>query len=334
MTITAGAPSWTTILSTFSTETPKLFRLPGAPELFVQVEPNADRLSLLVPWNESDPVPVSPMRELLLDKRLVHGKLSLSVSSQSPPLFHETYSFLLTVAARIQIDGLEPAEALDRELRAWSSLLQPAERMTTEGEIGLVGELWVLNRLVSSAIGRKAIESWVAGNPESHDFRLNGVDLEVKSTLMNERIHTISSPAQVMPLEGHGLFFVSLQLAPSGPGTGRTLPECISLVSAQLAGFSGQAGQLESIVTRRGYRQSDSAQYSTRYSMRAPACMVPVNTAFPSITYQSLLSVLGSDRASRVSGVKYDVKLNGLGHLDGTEEFGAIIPITGQVDLL
>jgi hypothetical protein len=205
--------------------------------------------------------------------------------------------------------------------------------MTREEEIGLLGELWTLHRLFAVS-GSKAVESWVAVDPESHDFRFGTTDLEVKTTVSNERLHTINNPSQVLPLEGHTLYLLSIQLAPSGVGNGHTLPEAIELLTRSLENDPASMEIFHRGLERRGYRGSDTPQYRTRFKLRNKCALIPIDTFFPAITKDDIVDLLGPDRAIRISRFQYSVKLDGLGELDGSMDFLAVIPSAQSGDLL
>ena len=330
---TSRHPSWDTISAALMAQEPRRFPLHGHPDLYLHMEPGTKRLSLMVPWDSTAEPPVSPLRELSFAQRTIDGESLLAVGMNTPSLHHECYSFLLTVADTIQLEGVAPEAALARELEAWEALLRPAPRVSKEEETGLIGELWVLHRMIGS-MGASAVSAWVAGEPESHDFRFCHHDLEVKTTTARERRHIVNDPSQVTPLPGHDLWFASLQVAPAGLGGGRTLPESIAKVMKLLAAEGTAQSRFQSILSNRGYRTSDAPQYTTRFELRTKPQLVPVGQGFPALTRTLLEEALGVERAGRVPSLTYVVRLDGLGYGDGTEPFLALLPSSGTEELL
>jgi hypothetical protein len=329
----ARHPSWDTVLASLSAQQPRRFPVPGHPHLYVHVEPGINRLSLLVPWKPATVVPVSPLREISFSRRSIDGETFLAAGTSTSSLQQECYSFLLTVADAIQLKAMSPEAALVQQLQAWGALLQPASRLSKEEEIGLIGELWVLHRLVS-ATGPSAVLAWVAAEPESHDFRFGSYDLEVKTTTARERRHTINDPSQVTPLPGHDLWFASLQIAPSGRDSGRTLPESIERLMELLSGDGAAQARFQAVVTARGYLNSDAPHYPTRFGLRTAVQLIPVAASFPALTRDVLESALGRERAGRVPGLSYMVRLDGLGFEDGTDSFFALLPPSSAGELV
>jgi Putative PD-(D/E)XK family member, (DUF4420) len=325
-------PAWSTVRFALEAGAPKRYGIAPKSRLFLQVDPSARWLGLLVPWRETDQMPVSPLREIKIASRTIDDDLFLSVGTDSRELFQQCYSFLLTVADAI--DGGQPAAlALAQELKSWEALLKPAARLTKEDEIGLFGELWTLHRLISF-LGSNAIEGWVAIDTESHDFRFGNVDLEVKTTVSNERLHFIHSLAQVVPLDGHALYLLSIQIAPAGIGNGLTLPEAILVLHSRFNHDPNLQSLFNRVIETRGYRQSDAAQYPTRFRLRRGAALIPVDASFPAVTPAAITRLLGPDRASRTDRFQYMVKLDGLGFGDGSPEFVSIIPVGESGNLL
>jgi Putative PD-(D/E)XK family member, (DUF4420) len=332
MTQSTQIPSWSTVQGSLRSGAPKRFRLSRKTEVFLQVDASSGWLGLLLPWEEMETWPTSPLREIEFDKRTVDGGSFLAVGTHSEPLFHECFSFLLTLAAAIE-KGARPLDALMLELEAWKTLLQAPIRMTREEEIGMIGELWTLHRLIGS-VGPSVVEAWVAIDPESHDFRVGTVDIEVKTTVGNERHHTINDPAQVTPLDDHSLYILSIQIAPAGTGSGRTLPEAVTVIAESFGQNSSLRQVFNQGLERRGYREQDASHYQTRFKLRSKPALVPVDADFPAITRVDLAGLLGRERAIRVGRLQYAVKLDGLGVMDSSAQFLSILPADQAGDFL
>lgn len=332
MTSVLSVPTWLTVRSALESGAPKRYPVAPKSRIFLQIDPVVGWLGLLLPWKQDDEIPISPLREIKISTRSIDNEFFLTVGTGSRDLFQQGYSFLLTVADAI--DSGQPAFiALTEELKAWDALLRPAGRLTKEDEIGLFGELWALHRLIGF-LGPEAVEGWVAIDPESHDFRFQSVDLEVKTTVSQERLHFINSLAQVVPLEGHELYVLSIQIAPAGIGGGLTLPEAILAVRSTFNHDSNLQSLFSLAIENRGYRESEAAQYPTRFRLREKAALIPVDQAFPAVTPAAITKLLGPDRASRTARFQYMAKLDGLGFFDGSPEFLSIIPLGNSGNLI
>jgi hypothetical protein len=70
--------------------------------------------------------------------------------------------------------------------------------------------------------------------------------------------------------------------------------------------------------------------YTERLKLRAPIAPVPVSEKLPRITDDDVAKLPRPDM-SRVSDVRFRLDLEGLGSLDGSQEFLTILP-NGEVD--
>ncbi|MCL4212732.1 MAG: PD-(D/E)XK motif protein [Gemmatimonadales bacterium] len=306
-------------------KTPRRLRITPTAKHYLQLDAGAGWIGLLLPWDSDHTVPVSALREIELSRRTIDGESFVAIGTHTTALFHECYAFLLTLSQAVESGARTPFEALKSELSSWATLLTAAARLTREHEIGLVGELWALHRLVG-ILGPKAVAAWVAIDPESHDFRFAGVDLEVKTTIANERIHSVSNLSQMVPLTDHSLYFLSIQIAPCGPESGLTLPEMIEELRTHVRHEPQALHDFDRALANRGYRDGDGPQYQTRFKLRGPAALVPVDGMFPAITRADIAGLLGSAKAARVSDLRYRVSLQDLGSLDGSKEFYNVLP--------
>jgi hypothetical protein len=195
-----------------------------------------------------------------------------------------------------------------------------------EAERGLLGELWLLERLIASR-GPEALDAWQGPLGELHDFSVGGHGIEVKTTLSRERVHVVSSLRQLEPSEGTNLFVLSLQLRPDGTTGIPTLPEAIDLIAEQLRTDKTRAAKFAGLVRRVGYDEKHRSRFESRYRLRTKPVLVRVDERFPAITKRNLAAVLGDELSGRVVDVRYTISLDQLGHEDGSPEFLQLVPM-------
>ena len=94
--------------------------------------------------------------------------------------------------------------------------------MTTEKEVGLLGELLFLEFLIHQIGAGPAISAWQGPLSEEHDFTFDSVHVEVKSTSSERRRHIINGLDQLVPLRGVPLSLLSIQFTRTSPTGGRT----------------------------------------------------------------------------------------------------------------
>ena len=153
------------------------------------------------------------------------GQHRLEVSVAGQELLLDGHAMLCAVADRIQVDGQEPLAATRETLDHWRSMLALRTRMTPEAEIGLFGELLVIEALTATH-GPDLLQAWRGPEREEHDIGLEDLDVEIKSTSADQRVHWVSSLDQLQPSPGRELVLLSLQLTRGG-AAGRTLPQLI-----------------------------------------------------------------------------------------------------------
>lgn len=302
---------------------PAVYRIPGPQDVDLFVDEAGGRIGLQTPIAADLRLPPSRLSEMELVRITREGIPFLEISTTSRSLYREFYSFLLSVAGNIR-GGSAPLAAVSSAISDWRQLLRAVALLTEEEQLGLMGELWLLERL-STMIGPEALHAWTGPLGEPHDFRQQATEIEVKVTRSPRRQHVITNLVQLLPSLGHDLFVLSLQLEPTGSGKGFSL-------SSQVARLRDLLGSLQADVTdfdhrletAWGYRDVDAEHYSETFQLRTVPVLVRVDDKCPSIT-PDLISSIGTDRAQRISAVRYTVDLTGLGSSDGSGVFQQVL---------
>lgn len=292
----------------------------GVPRVEIFTDAGGARIGVRTPTNGSD-APPSQLVEIDVSSRRIGEVQYLEVSTTNEALYADFYAFACAVADRIQLQQLPAQTAVDDALQAWSSLLQQVSLLNVERQIGLMGELWLLKRLSATVGWRSAIESWKGPSAEEHDFSLETVDIEVKTTLSESRAHMIGSLTQLVPTNDRPLYVLSLQFTGAGLGPGASLSEMVADIRQSVEQQSSESAlALNSKLENLRWRDDHALHYRSRFTLRTPAALIPVDDQFPAITPDSL-SALGPDKRARVLQVAYRVDLSDLGHTDGGSEF-------------
>ena len=325
----AGDPrvlSWENLRRLVEAGVPATEPIQGSPPLEIFVEAAGSRIGLLAPVERVEAPPSTRYADVRIRLVEVHGRPHVEISTASRALYHEFHALIAVTADLIQLEGSSPLTAISESLARWRQLLATSEGLTAEERLGLVGELWVLRRLVR-AHGTQALDAWVGPRGEPHDVRLSETEIEVKTTRSARRVHIINSLEQLTPSLGCRLFIMSVQMAPAGAEE-----DAISIV--------GLVGELEELLhhdvarldlfryllrEQVGYRpDADGQLVEEQLVLRSPPHLVPVDDSCPALT-RDLLDPLG-DRAQRIDGVRYTVDLEGLGVEDGEPTFLNVVP--------
>jgi hypothetical protein len=304
----------------------RVHRFSDAPRIEVFADGDASRLGMWVEIPAGTVVPPELSKRAFITLRTVRrdGRDLLEVVPAVNSLQRQFYHFAVAVAERMTEENRPVIAALMLELESFDELLEETPLLAIERQIGLFGELVLLERLLSR-MGARALDAWVSPLREPHDFRLAGRELEVKTTVAPQRIHTIHGADQLVPSEGHALYLVSVVLGPAGAGDGCSLADKVTVLSERLASDRHRQKQFVDAIRGFGFKESDRAQYTRRFVVRRPLALISVDSAFPAITRTTVQRALGP-LATRIEAIDYVVNAEGLGHEDGTPEFESVIP--------
>ena len=150
--------------------------------------------------------------------------------------------------------------------------------------------------------------SWRGPASEEHDFGFGYLDMEVKTTLSEDRSHRISSLTQLEPSHERDLWLVSVQLTTSGVG-GSTLPELIEQITVRLS-VPALRGLFADKLADLGWDPAHRHLYDRRFALRGEMLPFRVTPEFPAITARRL-HVAGFP-IERFSDVSYVLHTAGL----------------------
>ena len=310
-------PSMSHIEDLISDRSPSAIAITGNPNCQIRVLPSEHLLEAWIYSDESRP-DISRYRFInqrqFTDQEGTWNVLGVTWAHSSS----EAYLFLCDVIDRVQLRGESLATATEVVLLGVGSLLRRHASLTRDEEVGLFGELLILNHILSSTSPTLALMAWKGPDSEEHDFALEHLDLEVKTTTSETRAHWISSEHQLRALDGRGLKLLSIQLTPK-TGTGScSLPQMVDHLLTATHEVSGiLLDKLEAV----GYFQADADLYRTEWALRDDVLAFDVNDTFPKITRRELAGIpLDPDV---ISGLRYRVNLTTLPH-DGSDAWSDI----------
>ena len=258
------------------------------------------------------------------------GSINVVTSGASEDGGLEGVHAIVESALRINKEKAEPfADSLVTALRQYRKLVA-VQGLNQQVLLGLLGELIVFDEMTTLAGFDRSISAWHTREDSIHDFDMGTWDLEVKTTGRSNRIHRISSLAQMTPTDGRRLFLISIHLLEAGLNEDATysLPSVFQEISEKLRNYSSV---LHDAFIDRVDRVLEKADLDTealaklelpRYRLRASNRLIEVNARCPRITRDIIES--DDDMKARISGVEYDIDCEGL----GTDEF----VLTGTTD--
>jgi len=318
-------PAWETLRSDYvDTGIPGVCVVRLDPKIDIFVDGGGTRLGAVLAFPESGPLPVSPLTEIAVTETRVGGIRCLRVSTDASLLFGTFYLVLADIIRTIVEEGCSPTAALDASLARFETLLRTASLLSDERQVGLFGELWLLDRLIPH-LGAEALDAWVGPTRQTHDFRLDGVEFEVKTTSGSRRVHTINGFGQLDPSADCRLFLVSLRIVTAGSG-GSTLPETVARLTMAFSAFPGAAKRFGQILESLGYRETEAVHYRRRWRFADDARLVAVDDGCPRLTRSALDLLPTGFAAALVRNAAYEIDVEGLGVTDGTPDFTVVLP--------
>ncbi|MBM7775985.1 hypothetical protein JOD54_006189 [Actinokineospora baliensis] len=288
---------------------PYLKPIAGDPLVWLFVTPAEGHLGVRVHSPGADHAPATRLQHVV--SRLTHHDVGrcLEVVVTVPALFQAAYPLLCSIADRVQLDQMSPADALALTLREFAALLRREEGFPREREIGLFGELLSLAGLIHGLGAPAALAAWRGPEGEEHDFGLRGDDVEVKTTSSERRTHWIESLPQLVPTGDRPLWLVSHQLTQAGTGAGARLGQLVERVRAMLGPGTGR-DDLDAGLAVWGWQEDLGERCDTRWTRRVASAVYAVGEGFPRLTPRSLADA--GVALDRLAEVRYRIDLTGL----------------------
>lgn len=283
-------------------------RIRGVPETQLVFLPGADSgVAVRVAWDGAAVPDLAEYEHLSADVVRTGDQAWAELLIDDPDVFRRAISAVWRIVDRIQLEQIDFATAVVATLADFRELLEGAPGLSSDREVGLYGELTVVDCLVSAVGGAQAVAAWRGPDGAVHDFDLGLGDLEVKSTTLEKRIHWIGSLSQLEPTPGRPLWLLSVQLV-TGPDESTTIAELIAKLRSRLAGADLDAFEKKLHVA--GWRDRFSARGRRRFRLRSTPLLLPVAAEFPALT-QDRVAAAGMP-LSRLREIAYSIDVTGL----------------------
>jgi Putative PD-(D/E)XK family member, (DUF4420) len=283
-------------------------RIPGRPEAHMVFLPGNDGgVALRVAWDGSALPDLTEYEHLSASVITVGGQAWSELIINDPDVARRAMPAIWLIIDRIQLEQITFAAAVIETLADFRELLVGAPGLSSDREVGLIGELLVLDSLVSALGGTQALTAWRGPNRDEHDFDLGSGDLEVKATLSERRVHWIGSLGQLEPTPGRPLWLLSVQLT-TGIAEATTIFDLISGLRLRLE--AADAERFEDELYSAGWREKYRATARRRFRLRSAPVLFPVNEGFPALT-TARVAAAGMP-LERLREVAYSVDVTGL----------------------
>lgn len=283
-------------------------RIRGVPEIQLVFLPGVDSgVAVRVAWDGAAVPDLAEYEHLSANVVRTGDQAWAELLIDDPDVFRRAIPAVWRIADRIQLEQIDFATAVLTTLADFRELLEGAPGLSSDREVGLFGELTVLDCLISAVGGGQGVAAWRGPSGDVHDFDLGIGDLEVKSTTLEKRVHWIGSLSQLEPTPGRRLWLLSVQLE-TGPGESATIAELIAKLRSRLAG--GDLDAFEKKLHAAGWRDRFSAAGRRRFRLRSTPLLIPVDAEFPALT-QDRVAAAGMP-LSRLREINYSIDVAGL----------------------
>lgn len=324
--VTLEMLTWERLEQHFHSGAPCLLSMGGSHGARIGVRANPSQMFVQVEVPGPVAVPPSPYSELVTGVHIDGAVTYFEVYIANPALYREFHQFARLFVEYLETSNRAVVAAFQDTLSKWLEFGAPKALLTADQQLGLLGELSVLLAILKSR-GALAVQSWTGRNeqvPDRHDFRLQGVDLEVKSTRASRREHIVHGLKQLSPSYGHVLYVLSLRFAPAGTASGDALATRVAKARAVLAGTAHEAF-FEKQLRAAGYSDVDAPHYQERFKMADAPMLIQVDSNCPRLTEDLLSVAVGQSLASRIREVSYRADLEGLGIPQGSTNYREIL---------
>jgi hypothetical protein len=280
-----------------------VYPFPGVPAAELLIDGSVPRITLRVDSEAGASGDLNALKNVRVADAYHDGVHRLSVAVSGEELMIDGHAMLCAVADRAQVEGLSPSDAVRETLEQWRSVLAARTRMSIEAEVGLIGELLLLEAL-GTELGDGALTAWRGALSEEHDFGLADVDVEVKTTSGERRRHWISSLTQLRRTPGRPLVLASLQITRGGQA-GTTLAELVGRVRSAFA----DVDQLNAKLAQADWDDEAGDLFVDQWTLRTRPATFAVAGLFPAIT-PAEIAAMPIDSAA-VAEVRYRIDLDG-----------------------
>lgn len=169
-------------------------------------------------------------------------------------------------------------------IRAWQDFMRKGEKtLSAESEIGLVGELTVLRKIIDAGVPPIfALESWVGPQDAVQDFEIGTGAIEVKTTISAVGfLAKIGSLEQLDDSARQPLFLAGVRLHQGE--TGQDLTEVVADIRDIAAGEAEATRLLNERLIASGYLDAHADRYIRRFTV-IETRVVEVTNRFPRLT--------------------------------------------------
>jgi len=224
-------------------------------------------------------------------------------------LFSAMVSDVLTaILATGTADHTRELPAFLGRIRAWQEFMRKgASTLSSENEIGLMGELTIIEKMMEVGMTPETIiKAWTGPLDGLRDFELGFGAIEVKTTIASAGlVASIGSLEQLDDTSCKPIFLGAVKYALTE--SGQTLPEKVSAIRDRLESDPVTLSEFDDRALAAGYMPAHSSQYRRRFTLREVA-ILEVGENFPRLMHGNV--------TPGVISARYEINLDSWLRLD------------------
>lgn len=185
----------------------------------------------------------------------------------SPDIFaNMVVDILRTLEVAARAANRDVVKAFLERVREWQAFMARTHRpLSSDAQVGLLGELWMLRLLANSSLGAGALDCWLGPLRAAQDFHVRGGAIEVKST-----VRTGSFLAQINSIEQLDgdrapIFLCAFRFEESTDGT--SLVDIVSELRERFA-QEGVQRSFEALLMVIGYLDEHATLYGRTLTLK------------------------------------------------------------------
>lgn len=151
-------------------------------------------------------------------------------------------------------------------VKEWQAFMARAHRpLSSDAQVGLMGELWVLRRLMDSALGTAALDSWQGPLRSAQDFHVVEGAIEVKSTVRDGPFLVRINSIEQLEGDRSPIFLCGLRFQECTNGT--SLPHIVMELRERFS-KSGVQRAFEALLMVMGYLDEHAPLYGRTLTLK------------------------------------------------------------------
>lgn len=162
--------------------------------------------------------------------------------------------------------GRDVMEAFLERVREWQAFMARTHRpLSSDAQIGLLGELWMLRLLTGTSLGAGALDCWQGPLRAAQDFHIRGGAVEVKSTVRTGSFLARINSIEQLDSDRAPIFLCALRFEENTDGI-----SLVGLVTElrQRFGLAGVQRGFEALLMVLGYLDEHAALYGRTLTLK------------------------------------------------------------------